>query len=333
MSLHLAVQRADMAMSLKAVCWSLLALSDWDTGANITASLETIGRGAGLKPRATTCALRRLTTLGVVRYDFRSKGGRGKSGHGIVHRLRLVGPALESMNPARDAGVNPALRDDQPRTGRRATLHLTTKNPAPDAHNQTLPKEEPNPPPPQGGGGGCFACEEGEESGPPRGEDEVLAATKALTGFGVSKGKAQRLARCHSLREVEAGIAWVRQNAGEVDSPAAILVTAIEDGTAAEQLERDTEAQKREREAILAHNRCMLIQELRRWTLNSAQSAKRTDVAQGWRLIDEAWPGDRAIAEAQVLPDEELLLNCRGRAWELFDMLLESARAALECRP
>jgi hypothetical protein len=309
MSIHMAIHRAALRPAQKAVAWSLLGLSDWSTGDQINATVEEIARGAGLRPRATGIVLEQLEALGFVVFIHKSRGRES-------HRLSLNGPAMKAVNPAADAGLNPARRARLPRTGRRATPH-------PVRCSSFSSSEVPQPPQATarswdvGGGGGEIA---------PGAEERAFAqpAYDELLRYGVSAGKAARLAACHSLEEIRAGIHWVSRFAKSAHSRPALLVNILGDGTAAEALRAATAKVKK---AALVDR----VGELSRWSKKKGRTPSGVDVARLWRDIDRVWESPDAVVDSGVLAREQLAAQ-RPDGWALLTRLHSAAMSVLAHR-
>lgn len=230
-----AIAPATLPATWKAVLWALLDFADAETG-ECWPSVETLAQTAGLKPRATRGLLRKLEEAKLVEYITRSKGGLRPSGRGYPHRLRLnleplVAVGSRELNPAPDAGFIPAPDAPDPGTGRPATRHAATPNPAPRADKPSMhPPREP-PKEPQTVIASAVECVDAPS--PTAAPSASTDTRELLFELGVRGANLDRLARCSALtpevvrREADA----IRTGGGHVRNFAAVIVTRLNDLT------------------------------------------------------------------------------------------------------
>ena len=308
MSFHMAIYGADLKVGPKAVCWSLLALSDWTTGAGVKASVAAIAAGAGLGCTATRSSLKQLERLGVVVYVRRSAGG--VLGRNLVHELRLELSALLRLNPSESEGFHPADSEAHPSGIGAQTLRNPTVNP-PDSED--IQKSKMTEPLPQQVGGRGIDARGRDEDQDPLFDD--------LVEFGVAINTVRKIVGEYGRDTVAAGLEWVQQHAREAESPAAVFLSRLRDGTAAAVLDA---RRRRDNKRLLA-TRTGHLAELRKWTYRTTPAEQTDKLNAAWECIDRAWGGDLGTAAACPVPDE--LLNGRdGRA--AFQRLLRAARVA-----
>jgi hypothetical protein len=146
-------------------------------------------------------------------------------------------------------------------------------------------------------------------------------------------GTAKSLSKCHTLEEVKAGIAWVGKNASEADSPPAILVLALRDGTARAVVEAEQVARAKVLAVERLHLRAERIRDLFTWTEQSAKG-KGEDASriarEMWQQIESVWPQPEQAAEGWDIPDAELF-NPQANGWGLLRKLVAAAKQQAEC--
>jgi hypothetical protein len=325
MNFHMAVLRAQLPGTQKAVCWSLLGLSDWQSGDGINASIGTIACGAGLGKRATTKALAALADAGAVIFERRSSGGMGAGG-GIVHELRLDLESLEELSHAPRARLNPAPGARSPCTKGQSTAHQKQSTMHDVRTIRTLPeKKSEQPPQPDAavaaGGGGCGSrAVAGEEESQPASNLDHLKDTQAiLLAYGVSATMANELAWHHGVDEVREGMAWCEKNGKSAGSKPGLLVTILRDGTAANQLGLKQQAERKAyRDSLLAR-----LRELERWSRGKGACPTGEPVLDMWRDIHAAWDTADEIFDTEALGDD--LLAEQPDGWALLRQLHERA--------
>ncbi len=129
-----AVARAPLRSSLKLVLYALadhLSFSDWLVWTGKPELLV----ATGLRSRRTLdAAFFDLVSLGVLEIRHASRGGIGSNGRGLTSTYWANIAKLEQMNPATNAGLNPAIHDNQPRKSRLRTRQPLPGN-RPSIHN------------------------------------------------------------------------------------------------------------------------------------------------------------------------------------------------------
>jgi hypothetical protein len=358
MSIHKAIFDSPLKYGDKAVLWALLMLSDWNTGANIDATIGNIARGAGQKPTTTRA---HLAALIKGRYVAAESASNNR------YLLHINVAALQSLvgnRTAAETSGQPAQDCPPPQPSGNLTRGSPENRPGPPVklesgppENQPGPSRKPtaalqnprgllhNPvlnliPPPQAadagsGGGGDSAVPGNDASMSSRSERD--AARDLMIEFGVMVSTAEALANKHPLVEVKAGIAWTLDNASEAESPPAILVTALRDGTAKAALDADlrarSEAEAVEQQRQRRRRRAKKIQDLFGWTWKKAEE-KGADVVKRvgemWRQIKSVWPQPEQAAEAWDIPDSELF-DPEAKGWDLFRKLVAAAKQQTDC--
>lgn len=323
-----AVRDARLTLAEKAVCYCLVTFADWKSGA-ARPSVASVAKGSGVDPRTVRKVYRRLRTLGVLSFTRESKGGRAANGRALVHELVLHLDVLESLNPARGSGLNADSQDAQPVPSMPPTGNGTPVNPAPEciqpgptARQSTSeqPREQPPPTTDSGGGdgGGRVSLARGAEEPPSGSMPECDAEVyDRLISLGVSAGKARTLARSITIEEVE-------EAAKDATTPA-LIVHALQDGTARERLRVRREAS--EREAVWeaeCEERRKLLESLGVWALNQGRTGDVDAIYRAWGGRMEALDGARVVTLAELRA--AATAGNVGPAHILVDRLAEAAK-------
>jgi hypothetical protein len=335
MSFAVAIHAARLKAGQKAILWSLLTLSDWNTGAGIQASVLEIGRGAGLSRAATSSGLKRLGQRGAVVFERQSKGGYATR---RVHRLRLDLRAIQGLH--RENHKNPSHPDSgwgsppesgwHPAQNVHQTVPILNGTPPDSGDNQNSP-EGNSEPEAQTRGGGAGASRSREEERERALDPEQMAAASAMISFGVMANRARSLAMEFTPELVMAGIRWAEKHATTAKSPAAVLVSALRDGTVAAALRREQEDDEEARIRIdemrkraLTAERASRYASLRRTTLEHGEAKYREHAAKQWSAIDAVWRTAEDLALSGAVHDDDLL-NRGADPWAVLRKLQEAA--------
>ncbi len=342
-----AVGESVLAKREKALCNALLVFADWDTG-ECEVSMERLARTSSWSPRAMQKAATAMAKCGALHFPRGRNGGLRPNGEGIACFMRLDLSVLRSLRGAPQGPPKGAPEGPQGRTGRSEGAHAGVQKGARRAPKQPSiqPEEETTTTTTidaaGGGGGGCAGAAGGEPGG---GEPETTAAEKAtetdesraysiLTEFGVSVGKARKLAGAFSPAVVQAGINWVRTHASNMHSQPAALVIALEDGSA-ELHEKRLAAQcaadeRRGAEAELVERRARQIEAIQIAIADAKRNARPSQqarVEQAIRNIRTAWPDIHEIVEEDILSDDMVGPDMNPVA--VFKVLAGDAKAVL----
>lgn len=234
--------------ALKAVLFALAVHADWKTGTAFP-GIERLAREAGMHTRSVRRQVREAESLGVLRLKRGGGGtnrGRGVSNMWVLDLERMRALAYPDIPP----GYGAQQKDPAAAPYPGHTPGYTAVNPSgvlghsvPDtrtnehAYSGDMPGEQTNENDPMNNhttGGEREEADAVQLQTRGGGTDNAQAAVlDTLRRHGITNGVAQRLATTYTLDTIEAGIHWCSRHARHAANPAGMLVSILDDGTAA----------------------------------------------------------------------------------------------------
>lgn len=332
------VQRAQLPKAENAVLVALVSYVDYHTGICYP-SIATLARDARYSQRSVQRALKKLTNAGLVEVLNAAKGGFGAGGRGISNRFQLHLDRLQALAGHRtkiQEKGDTASKKPRHHVAERVTFDTEKGDTTPPKHTNEQTREHTTTTTSDGGGGGGAALRSGgEERQTSGGKAESVAL---LVAAGVRLPTAIELAEALPLDVIAAGPEWMAENSKACSSPQGVLVSALRDGTvAAWREQRDKairESEIRQREARVARNRPARVAAYQRIanSLGTPDSPAKADAQErAWQTITSVWPDLSSLADAEVIPDDQLFDSAQPPG-PLMNALLQRAKEVLKER-
>ncbi len=297
-----------------AILKAMAEFCDWNTGENITATMESIAEKSHYKLRQATTHMRSLVRKGVVEIVAYRAGGRANI---PIRRIDLRVLSAYLTEESESAGEPAAVpKGCNLRTERVQSVRAKGAIPA---HNQEI--HQTNPPPPVAGPPMRSAA--GHQARLPAEMEEVVVV---LLKCQVSMPKARAIASRLPMEVVKCGISHWRslQRDGERAGTrvgVGRLVAVLEDGTAERRWQEHRSATARQRARDELTRRTAQVGVLM-GALGEYRNCvdRRDELLRLERVVRSVWPTNEALAAAGVLTDDELAA-ARERPLELLATL------------